>query len=75
MNSETSERPRGQAAAGAIVRGSSVRLSNDSARVGVPGSEPVREPRIELIRVGGIVQAIDVFCSCGQHIRLRCLDS
>jgi hypothetical protein len=30
------------------------------------------EPRIELIREGDLIRAIDVTCSCGKRIRLVC---
>jgi hypothetical protein len=29
-------------------------------------------PQIQLIRDGNVIQAIDVTCTCGQKIRLRC---
>ena len=67
---------------GTVVRGSSVRVSGDPARVGVPspaafipqagGAEKTTEPRIEIIKDGEVIQAIDIVCSCGQHIRLNC---
>jgi hypothetical protein len=72
MPSEQASRLHGEFHAGTVVRGTSVRLSNDSARVGVPGQEPPPEPRIEIIRSGDVIQAIDVICGCGQHIRLHC---
>ncbi len=30
-------------------------------------------PHIELVREGDVIQAIDVTCTCGQKIRLRCV--
>jgi hypothetical protein len=79
MHSESVLTPHG----GTVVRGSSVRVSGDPARVGVPGpaafipqaggeSKP-SEPRIEIIKDGEVIQAIDIVCSCGQHIRLNCV--
>jgi len=51
-----------------------VRVSGEVARVGAPtASSPAREPQLELIRDGEILRAIDVVCSCGQRIRLRCV--
>jgi hypothetical protein len=61
---------------GTVVRGTCVRVSGDRTRVGVPGQpghEPAAEPRIEVIRSGDAIQAIDVICGCGQHIRLHCV--
>ena len=55
-----------------LVPGTSVRLSDTPARVGAP-TQPPAAPTIELIRTGEVVQAIDIVCPCGQHIRLHCL--
>ena len=50
-----------------------VHLDEEPARIGLPHSGPAKgEPRIELIREGDIVRAIEVICSCGERIRLRC---
>ncbi len=72
MHSELGSRLHGEAHAGTVVRGTCVRVSSDSARVGVPGQEPPAEPRIEIIRTEDVIQAIDIICGCGQHIRLHC---
>jgi hypothetical protein len=72
MPGEQVSRLHGESHAGAVVRGTSVRLSGDAARVGVAGQEPPAEPRIEIIRSGDVIQAIDIICGCGQQIRLQC---
>jgi hypothetical protein len=36
------------------------------------GTEAGDAPRIELVRNGDVVQAIDVTCSCGKSFRLWC---
>jgi hypothetical protein len=69
---QTSKPHGGEFHAGTLVRGMCVRVSDDTARVGIPGQEPVAEPRIELIRSGDTIQAIDIICGCGQQIRLHC---
>lgn len=54
-----------------VIPGQCVRFSDETAHVGVPrrgGSEP----KIDLIRSGDRIVAIDLTCSCGQRIRLRC---
>jgi len=56
-----------------IVPGTCVRLSDEPARLCVPGQNVANGPIVELIREGDIVQAIDVTCSCGHRIRLRCM--
>lgn len=72
MLNESASRSLGEHHTGAVVRGTCVRVSGDSARVGVPGQEPEPEPRIEILRSGEVIQAIDIICGCGQHIRLHC---
>lgn len=73
MHVEQAARPHAEFHGGTVVRGTCVRVSGDPARVGVPGHEAAAEPRIELVRSGDVIQAIDIFCTCGQHIRLHCL--
>ncbi len=58
---------------GTVVSGTCVHVSADRTRVHIPGQEPAVEPRIEIIRSGDVIQAIDIVCGCGQHIRLQCL--
>lgn len=63
----------------AVVSGRTVSLSNDVIRVGRPGTEDDEpdkshgEPKLELIRLGDRIQAIDVICTCGQRTRIRCV--
>lgn len=73
MHGKQGSRPHGEFHSGTLVRGTCVHVSGDSARVGIPGQEPTPEPRIEIIRSGDVIQALDIFCGCGQHIRLHCL--
>jgi hypothetical protein len=72
MHSEQGNRMHSEIHAGTVVRGTCVRVSSDSARVGLPGQEPDAEPRIEVHRSGNVIQAIDIICGCGQQIRLHC---
>jgi hypothetical protein len=58
--------------ASGVVPGTSVRLGGTPARVGAPAPLPA-EPSIEVVRAGDVIQAIDIVCVCGQHIRLHCL--
>ena len=57
----------------AVVPGRCVRVTDEKARVSVPGQSTKPEPHVELIRDGDVIQAIDVTCSCGQRVRLRCV--
>jgi len=52
-----------------------VRMVEEAARVFVPG-QPVRpEPHVHLVRDGNTIKAIEVACTCGQRIRLKCVYS
>jgi hypothetical protein len=84
MYPEQTLKPRGEVRANTVIRGASVRVGGDPARIGIPGqcagehaepAESAKEPRIEIVRSGEIIQAIDIFCGCGEHIRLHCLYS
>jgi len=57
----------------AVVPGQWVRVTAETARVTVPGHGAAGEPRVELITQGDGIQAIDLTCTCGQKIRLRCI--
>ena len=56
-----------------VVPGHRVRVTGEIARVGAHGQHPAHEPRIEIIREGDEVRAIDVTCPCGQRVRLQCV--
>ncbi len=56
-----------------VIPGKLVRLTAEPARVAIPGHEAPDVPRVELITQGDVIQAIDVTCSCGRKIRLRCV--
>ncbi len=63
-----------------IIPGQLVHVTGEAVRVAIPTAAPAAaappaagEPHIELIREGDVVQAIEVTCTCGRKIRLRCL--
>jgi hypothetical protein len=62
-----------------IIPGQLVHVTGEAVRLVVPTSEPSPppaasgEPHIELIREDDVVQAIEVSCTCGRKIRLRCV--
>ena len=57
-----------------VIPGRLVRVSGEPARVGAPSSgAPAGQPQIEMIKDGEILRAIDVVCTCGKRIRLRCV--
>jgi hypothetical protein len=55
----------------AVIPSQCVRFSRETAHVSVPRRGGA-EPKVELIKSGDRIRAIDVTCSCGQRIRLRC---
>ncbi len=60
------------ALARAVVGGRHVCFVDEPAIVGRPrpaGDKP--EPKIEVIREGNLVRAVEVVCPCGERIRVR----
>lgn len=55
----------------AVIPGPRVQVDG-VARVPVPGAHTEAQPKVELIRAGNVIRAIDVTCTCGRRIRLRC---
>jgi hypothetical protein len=59
-----------------VIPGRLVRVSGEPAFVGARAvTDEPGQPRVEMIRDGDILRAIDVVCSCGKRIRLRCVYS
>jgi hypothetical protein len=56
-----------------VVPARRVRAGEVVAPVGPPRAGRTGEPHVELVREGDVVRAIDVTCTCGQRLRLRCL--
>jgi len=57
-----------------LIPGRLIRVSGEAARIGAPGAGgSACQPRVEMIREGGILKAVEVICGCGQHIRLHCV--
>ncbi len=55
-----------------VVPSQCVRVNDRGARVTVPAGGDSGEPSIELIQQNGVIQSIEVTCSCGQKISLAC---
>lgn len=64
--------PEQQTTGQTVVPGQRVRLSNETAMVGIPHPDCASDPVVELIRDGELIRAIDVICTCGRRIRLTC---
>ena len=56
-----------------VVRAARVRVGGEPVRIGAPapqGASP--EPTVRIVREGDVIQALEVTCSCGERIRIRC---
>ena len=72
-NMERLEKKEHESGVHSVIPGRCVRLSGEAARVSIPHHASGGQPHIELIREGEVLQAIEITCPCGQHIRLRCV--
>ena len=57
---------------GSVLRSGVVRIAPEPAQIQIPG-DPTTQPVVSLVRAGEIIQAIDIKCTCGKKIRLRCV--
>lgn len=55
-----------------LIPGTQVRLTGEATRVIPPRQPGECEPRVDLVREGGQIRAIDIRCSCGKRIYLVC---
>jgi hypothetical protein len=55
-----------------VVSAPAVRESEARVTIPVPGHECGEEPRVDLVREGDIVRAIDITCPCGRRVRVLC---
>jgi hypothetical protein len=56
-----------------VVPSHRIQVTGEMARVGAPSQTLAHEPRVDVIREGDEVRAIDVTCPCGQRVRLQCV--
>ena len=70
---EPARKLQGGAVNPAIIPHRLVRLMDEKAQVGLSVEAACEEPRIELIRDGATIKAIDINCTCGRRIRLNCV--
>ncbi|MDB5312207.1 MAG: hypothetical protein JWO38_6409 [Gemmataceae bacterium] len=67
------ERPEAAGADGPVVTADRVTVSAETVRIGAPRSaDAPGEPKVQLIREDGVIRAIDVTCTCGERVRIRC---
>ncbi len=64
----------GQAGSGGpVVRAARVRVSDEPVRIGAPvATGTPGEPTVRVAREGDTIQMLEVTCSCGERIRIRC---
>ncbi|MBY0232933.1 MAG: hypothetical protein K2W96_26925 [Gemmataceae bacterium] len=55
-----------------VVSATCVREGEPRVTIPVPGHGCADEPRIELVREGEVVRAIDIACPCGRRLRVLC---
>jgi hypothetical protein len=55
-----------------VVPAARVRVSGEVVRVGPPRAADVPEPKIRVFHDNAVVQMIEVVCTCGERIRIRC---
>lgn len=60
-------------AGGPVVRAARVRVTGEPVRIGAPApTSAAHEPAVRIVRDGDVIQALEVTCSCGERIRIRC---
>lgn len=57
---------------GNIVHNRRIRVDEQTAHIHLPGSAATNEPRVEMVREGGVVRSIIVRCACGCATQLVC---
>ncbi len=56
-----------------VIPSGAVRIIPEAVPIPVAGAAAPASPQVRIVQDGDVIQAIDVVCSCGQQIRLRCL--
>lgn len=56
-----------------VIAARAVRLAAEPVRIRIPGQPAPAEPDVQVLRNGDEVEAIEVTCTCGKHIRLDCV--
>jgi hypothetical protein len=59
-------------AARQIVPAARVRVSADAVRVGPPRPAAGPEPKVQVFHEGDAVRVIQIVCTCGERICIRC---
>jgi hypothetical protein len=58
---------------GSVVSAARVRVSAAGVRVGPPRSaDGAAEPKVQAFHEDGAIRMIEVVCTCGERVRIRC---
>jgi hypothetical protein len=55
-----------------VIPGPRIKVVGETRVPGPHDHGGAAEPRVEVIRDGDVIQAIDVTCTCGKRIRIHC---
>jgi hypothetical protein len=55
-----------------VVPAARVRVSAEAVRVGPARPADIPEPTVQVVREGDAIRTIQVTCSCGERICIRC---
>jgi hypothetical protein len=59
-------------AGGLVVPASRVRVSAEAVRVGPARPADTPEPKVQVVHEGDAIRMIQVTCTCGERICIRC---
>jgi hypothetical protein len=63
----------GRGGSGGLVPAARVTVTGEAVRVGPPRvSDGKPEPTIQVVREGDVVRVIQIVCTCGERICVRC---
>lgn len=60
------------ASGGLVVPGARVRVSGEAVRIGPPRPAGTPEPKVQVFHEGDAVRVIQIVCTCGERICIRC---
>jgi hypothetical protein len=55
-----------------VVPAARVHVSSEAVRVGPARPVNVPEPQVTVVREGDVIRTIEVVCTCGERIHIRC---
>jgi hypothetical protein len=56
-----------------VIPASHIRLGAEPVTLCIPGLQPSEQPKVNLVREGDVVRAIEIVCTCGKRIVLNCV--